>query len=64
LSGKIKKDFKFNKREPDFHSAFPAPDGMPTFRPTVRERMPVVKPDSTVKYHLRIKSIPGGKTYK
>jgi hypothetical protein len=62
--GKIKPDYKFNNRDPRFHSALPLPGGMPTYQPAVRDKMPVVKPDSLVKYHLRIKPIRGGKTYQ
>ena len=58
VPGRINQAYKFNNRGLEFHSA------MPTFKPQVRDKMPVVKPDSTVKYHLRIKPIPGGQRYK
>ena len=58
VPGRINQAYKFNNPDLRFHSA------MPTFKPQVRDKMPVVKPDSTVKYHLRIKPIPGGQRYK
>ena len=54
VPGRKNQAYEFNNPDLRFHSA------MPTFKPQVRDKMPVVKPDSTVKYHLRIKPIPGG----
>jgi hypothetical protein len=58
LAEKMDLDFSFKNWDLKFHSA------MPTFKPLLRDKMPVVKPDSTVKYHLRIKPITGGQIYK
>ena len=58
VPGRINQAYKFNNPGLELHSA------MPTFKPQVRDKMPLVKPDSTVKYHLRIKPIPGGQRYK
>ena len=60
----MERDFNFNNRGLDFHRALPAQRGMPTYRPPLRDKMPVLKPDSTIEYHLRIKPLKGDKAYK
>jgi hypothetical protein len=62
--GRIHQEFKFNSPDLRFHGALPSPGGMPAFRPVIRDRMPVMKPDTLVHYQLRVKPIPQGRIYK
>jgi hypothetical protein len=56
------RDLKFRPRQPGFFGALPGRGEMPVHRPLVRDKMPVARPDSSVKYHLRIKAIPDKRT--